>query len=99
ALVLMDLQMPEMDGFEATAMIRSKASAVLKHDIIIVAMTANAMQEDRDKCIAAGMDDYISKPIIKQKLFHIIEKYLADPAARHKDVPDAPVASGLEVIF
>ncbi|MFH2057280.1 MAG: response regulator [Pseudomonadota bacterium] len=62
-LVFMDLQMPRMGGLEATMEIRNNKSDVLNHKIPIVAMTANAMKGDREKCIAAGMDDYISKPI------------------------------------
>jgi len=60
-VILMDCQMPEMDGFEATAQIRRLAEPI--RNIRIIAMTANAMQEDRDRCIDAGMDDYIAKPV------------------------------------
>lgn len=76
ALVIMDMQMPEMDGIEATRLIRSEHSAVLNHQITIVAMTANAMQEDQDKCFEAGMNDYISKPVSSASLASILKKWL-----------------------
>ena len=75
-LVFMDIQMPEMDGYEATRIIRDPGSNVRNHDVPIVAMTAHAMKGDRDKCIEAGMDDYISKPIRQEKLGQMIGKYL-----------------------
>ncbi|MBF0225534.1 MAG: response regulator, partial [Desulfobacterales bacterium] len=75
-LVLMDVQMPEMDGFEATHTIRDKESNVKNHDIPVIAMTAHAMKGDREKCINAGMDDYISKPIKTNELFEMLNKYL-----------------------
>ncbi len=71
-VVLMDVQMPEMDGFEATAAIREKEKATGTH-IPIVAMTAYAMKGDRERCLEAGMDGYISKPIKSQELFDAIE--------------------------
>jgi signal transduction histidine kinase/CheY-like chemotaxis protein len=73
-LVLMDVQMPEMDGLEATAAIRRKEKRTGAH-IPIVAMTAHAMNGDRERCLAAGMDDYISKPIRGKALLEIIQKY------------------------
>jgi CheY-like chemotaxis protein/HPt (histidine-containing phosphotransfer) domain-containing protein len=79
ALVLMDCQMPEMDGFAATSVIRN-AEALLRRKTPIIAMTANAMQGAREQCIAAGMDDYISKPIDPEALRSVIEKWLGDPA-------------------
>jgi PAS domain S-box-containing protein len=72
-LVLMDVQMPEMDGFEATTEIRRRECAT---HIPIVAMTANAMPGDRDKCIAAGMDDYLSKPVQSSAMKAMIEKWM-----------------------
>ena len=62
-LVFMDIQMPEMDGLEATGVIRDGESSVINHDIRVVAMTAHAMQGDREKALKAGMDDYITKPV------------------------------------
>ena len=65
-LILMDCQMPELDGYATTKAIRSLDSA--KARVAIIAMTANAMKEDRDRCLEIGMDDYLSKPIRKEDL-------------------------------
>ncbi len=75
-LVLMDCQMPEMDGYEATRIIRDVNSPVKNHNIPVIALTANSMKGDREKCLAAGMDDYIAKPIRLQGISNIIEQYL-----------------------
>lgn len=72
-LILMDIQLPEMNGFEITRLIRESEKD--GQHIPIIAMTAYAMQEDRDKCIKAGMDEYISKPIDIEKLYEILEKF------------------------
>ena len=74
-LVLMDVQMPEMDGLEATRIIRGMEDTMNRH-IPIIAMTAHAMTGDRERCIKNGMDDYISKPIKPQELQEVIEKQL-----------------------
>ncbi len=75
SLILMDCQMPEMDGYEATKAIR-KAEKEIGNHIPIVAMTANAMEGDEEKCISSGMDDYISKPITLEKLRITVKKWL-----------------------
>ena len=77
-LVFMDCQMPVMDGFEASRQIRDANSKVRNRDIPIVAMTANTMQGDRDECIAAGMNDFISKPVETTKLQQILEQWLSE---------------------
>ncbi len=77
-LVLMDCQMPGMDGYEATRIIRDENSSVRNHNITIIAMTANAMQGDREKCLEAGMNDYISKPVNMQVLADAIKRNLHD---------------------
>ena len=75
-LVLMDCQMPEMDGYETTGIIRNDPERCGTPGVPIVAMTAHAMVGDREKCISAGMDDYISKPINTSELEKILTKYL-----------------------
>lgn len=77
-IVFMDIQMPIMDGLESTYQIRARHG----HQPIIVAMTANAMQGDREKCIKAGMDDYISKPVKFDKLVSLLEKWAAGKKIR-----------------
>jgi len=75
-LVLMDVQMPVMDGYEATRIIRDSGSKVLNHNIPIIATTAHAMAGDAEKCLAAGMSDYIPKPIDPSTLSKVVEKWL-----------------------
>jgi CheY-like chemotaxis protein len=72
-LVLMDVQMPEMDGLEATVAIRKREKKSGKH-VPIVAMTANAMIGDKERCLEAGMDGYVSKPLQIKELFEVIEE-------------------------
>lgn len=79
-MILMDVQMPEMDGLEATQYIRKN----IKDPIIIVAMTANAMADDKDICLKAGMDDYISKPVKLEILIKVLEKWATQLQAQHK---------------
>jgi PAS domain S-box-containing protein len=81
-LILMDVQMPEMDGFEATAIIRAEERSGSKH-VPILAMTAHAMVGDRQRCLAAGMDDYVSKPISAADLFAALERLIPAAAQAH----------------
>jgi signal transduction histidine kinase/CheY-like chemotaxis protein len=78
-LVLMDCQLPEMDGYEASRLIRRHDSAVRQHRIPIVAMTANALQSDVAECLAAGMSDYLAKPVRPELLERILNKWLPLP--------------------
>jgi signal transduction histidine kinase/CheY-like chemotaxis protein/HPt (histidine-containing phosphotransfer) domain-containing protein len=85
-LVLMDVQMPAMDGFEATGLIRDREKGNGGH-IPIVAMTAHAMKGDREKCLAAGMDNYVSKPIRAEDLFSVIQNLANRSLDKEKESP------------
>lgn len=74
--ILMDCQMPEMDGYQATEKIRQRQAAGEWPYIPIIALTANAMKGDREKCLAVGMDDYLAKPVNKQQLFATLQEWL-----------------------
>lgn len=82
-LVLMDMQMPGMDGLDATRLIRAAHTGANHPRLPIIAMTANAMQKDREKCLEAGMDDYLVKPVTPESLAHMLERWL--PAPSHID--------------
>ncbi|MDX2105511.1 MAG: PAS domain S-box protein [Candidatus Melainabacteria bacterium] len=86
ALILMDCQMPDMDGYRTTTLIRQNESSSGGH-IPIIAMTANAMAGDRERCIAAGMDDYLSKPIDSQQFSSMILKWLPTQAKPARNGP------------
>ena len=88
-LVLMDCQMPEMDGFEAARAIRSAETEGARH-LPIIAMTAHAMQGDREACLAAGMDDYVSKPVRWSELFQTLARWLATSPPRPLAPPPPP---------
>ena len=87
-LVLMDLQMPEMDGFEATTVIREKEKTSGNH-LAIVALTAHAMKGDREKCLAGGMDAYLTKPIRPHELDELLHTYVVRRAAATKQAEGA----------
>ncbi len=90
-LVLMDVQMPEMDGFEATAAIREMERASGTH-LPVIAMTAHAMKGDEARCLRAGMDAYLSKPISAKRLLEILEKYLGAAEQRDREGAHTPVS-------
>jgi CheY-like chemotaxis protein len=111
AAVLMDCQMPEMDGFEATRLIREREQArgngefdmphstlhiQPSHRLPIIAMTANALPEDRARCLAAGMDDYLSKPVQSTVLADVLARWVppAPPAAATEERPWNPASTG-----
>jgi CheY-like chemotaxis protein len=93
-LVLMDVQMPVMDGLEATRRIREEASPVLDRRIPVIAMTANAMQGDREACLQAGMDDYVAKPVKSEALAEALARWLPHTAstASAEALPERPVS-------
>jgi two-component system sensor histidine kinase/response regulator len=90
-IVLMDVQMPEMDGLEATAAIR-KLETVTGVHVPIIALTAHAMKGDREICLAAGMDEYLTKPINPLQLFALIESLTGVAASTRPDVASPPPA-------
>ena len=98
-LVLMDCQMPVMDGFEATRNIRGGNSRVLNPEVPIIAMTANAMMGDRERCIAVGMNDYIAKPVQPSELLERLNNWLGKAQSREAPVAAPAVKPAASEIF
>jgi CheY-like chemotaxis protein len=98
-VVLMDCQMPEMDGFAATRVIREREAKSAQMRIPIIALTAHAMKGDREQCLAAGMDDYLSKPFTLEQLHTVLRRWLA-PESVSQPTPEpsvSPGATGVDV--
>ena len=94
-LILMDCHMPEMDGFEATREIRQREAAAGEGKRIpIVALTANAMAQDREECLNAGMDDHLSKPFSMQTLQDMLERWMPRAVSRREEIEPAPAGKG-----
>jgi len=93
-LVLMDCQLPDLDGYEATRLIRWPGTQVRNHEIPIIAMTANAMTGDREQCLAAGMNDYLSKPIDRTALEQAVARWTAGNERAGAPPAEAPAPRG-----
>jgi signal transduction histidine kinase len=94
AVVLMDCMMPVMDGYELTAVIRDRNSSVRDHAIPVIALTANALKEDRAKCLVAGMDDYLIKPVKLAALIAMLEKWTTCGDESVHPADQEPIAGG-----
>lgn len=92
--VLMDLQMPQMDGLEATRRIRSNPALA---GLRVIAMTANASREDRERCLSAGMDDFITKPVVPDHLYAVLGKWLSQRSEVSAEATAVPASSNVPV--
>ena len=98
-LVIMDCQMPEMDGYETTQEIRDPCSAVLDHNVPIIALSAHALAGEQQKCIKAGMNDYLSKPVDSMALANAVEKWLAQTETLEPSGTKAKKLNGSKKVF
>jgi PAS domain S-box-containing protein len=100
-LVLMDIQMPKLDGLEATATLRNPLAGVRNPYVIVVALTAHAMAEDRQLCLDAGMDDYLTKPLEPLALLAVLDRYLSSGAGprQHPAAPSPAVDAPPSTVF
>jgi len=97
-IVFMDIQMPEMDGFETTKLIRDSRSRVLNRAIPVIAMTANSADEEYTKCMESGMNDFVTKPVTNEKLLLILEKYVPG-AGRTRDALNQEETGSAAAVF
>ncbi len=98
-VVLMDCEMPEMDGYEATRRIRNRATGMRNPGIPIIAVTADAMRGDREKCLDAGMSDYLAKPLEPQQLGAVLEKWAPPPAGNKGNPAGEGSPATTEAVF
>jgi CheY-like chemotaxis protein len=96
SLVLTDCQLPEMDGYELSRLIRNPSTNVLNPSIPIIAVTAHSLSGDREECRAAGMDDYLTKPLLPEQLDQAVTRWIGCEGSAAPDVNPLPAQPGLE---